>query len=182
MLPNWGDSLGVLVFQSNLKKKKKKVILIHVSGMELNKIDSNCCVCHSNDYQLDLKQILDKYWTNTVFQKWVGWVNSFSAVIPSLGALSLPLCAEFISKGLSPCFTLRRKFTFFLSGCWSVWAVAPTPCQAPAPHSILTDVQNWVDICPKGREALSSAAFQGIISSKLPFFPSLGIITTKTIS
>lgn len=27
----------------------------------------------------------------------------------------------------------------------------------PHPPSILTDVQNWVDVCPKGRQALSSA-------------------------
>lgn len=77
--------------------------------MELNKIDSNCCVCHTNDYWLERPKI------NTVFQKWIGWVNSFYAVIPSPRALSLPLCTDFISEGLSPssCFTLRRKSIFF---------------------------------------------------------------------
>lgn len=186
-LDHWCFLIGALVWSPPFQKQLfffKIVILTYISDMELNKIDSNFCVCHDNDYWLERPKI------NTVFQKWIGWVNSFYAVIPSPRALSLPLCTDFISEGLSPssCFMLRRKFIFFLSGCWSVWAVAPTQYQAPARppsppvfwlirRTNLTYAQRVGKCCPLQMQAVCSAVFQGINqginSSNLAFFPLL---------
>lgn len=73
-LDHWCFLIGALVRSPPFQKQFfffKIVILTYISDMELNKIDSNCCVCHANDYWLERPKI------NTVFQKWIGWVNSF---------------------------------------------------------------------------------------------------------
>lgn len=52
-LDRWRFPIGVLggspLLQRQIFPPFTIVILINISGMELNKIDSNCCVCHTND-------------------------------------------------------------------------------------------------------------------------------------